>query len=170
MVSEQFGPSGTAFSLITDFLLTCTANYNDWCIINFKSYAITYVGTYVYTRRGWCHSFKIFKEISRGRQILRGQNTTTEHIKEALRRRQAEPAGRTKKHGCPSAPPDDRWWSPCTAAPPSLTAGKTTLPQWGAWSPAGVYHCSVGSRWEKFSVPRGQQEAFSQEETPGMLS
>lgn len=44
--------------------------------------------------------FGIFKEISRGPQMLKGQNTT-EHAKEALKRRQAEPAGGAKEHGMP---------------------------------------------------------------------
>lgn len=44
--------------------------------------------------------FSIFKEISRGPQMLKGQNTT-EHAKEALKRRQAEPAGGAKEHGMP---------------------------------------------------------------------
>lgn len=70
--------------------------------------------------------------------MLQGQNTTTERVKEALKRGQAEPAGRTKEHGCPSVPPDDRWRPACSAASPSLTGGKTPCHTKMPGPPAGL--------------------------------
>lgn len=147
LVSELFGPNGTMFTFITDFLLFFSIDYNGFMhkqflkVIQLQQHPPSWfqsVGTW-FTQRGMArvtHSTSLRRWAEECSSKAKMQHDMPRNSEEEVGKASRKSQG-TRDAFQWLLRLGDRWWSPHFAAPPCpLTGGRTTLLQQDALSPS----------------------------------